>query len=192
MMAPGGMQGYTSLPNGGAIYAYPMRYMIKNGWFSFGGDFKIKDAMGMECLDVRGALFTNNMTMRDIFNGMELASIHPEFRIGMPHFKVHRNGIHYATIKQKFHMLKYEFEIDMVDGSQMRVNGNWTGYSFQFQRAGKLVASVGREFFSVRDVFGVEILPGEDNVLILCCVIVIDKSVNHQPNQQQQNIGFQF
>jgi uncharacterized protein YxjI len=166
--------------------------MIKNRWFDYGGDFDIKDANGVRCFDVRGALFTGNMFLTDAFNGWELATIHPEMRIGMPHFKIFRNGVHTATIKQKFHLLKSEFEIDMVDGNVVKVHGDWSGYQFTFDRGGKLVASVGRELFSIRDVFGVEILPGEDNVLMLCCVIVIDKCVNYQPQQPGfQQPGFQ-
>jgi len=163
-----------------------MRYQIKNGWFNIGEDFNIRDANGRECFQVRGAFFTSKMLMMDIFNGFELASIHPQFSIGMPHYKIHRNGVHYATVKQKFHMMSYEFEVDMVDGSEMRVKGDWSGYNFQFTRNGKVTASVGRQFFSSQDVFGIEILPGEDNIMILCAVIIIDKCVNGQQQQQQQ------
>jgi len=83
-------------------------------------------------------------------------------------------------------MMTYEFEVDMVDGSEMRVKGDWRGYSFQFLRNGQVTASVGRQFFSSQDVFGIEILPGEDNIMILCAVIIIDKCVNGQQQQQQQ------
>jgi len=183
----GGFQPYVSMPNGGAIFQYPMRYQIKNRWFDLGGDFVIKDAVGNDCFDVRGAMFTGTMFLKDMFNGWELANIQPEFRLGMPHFKIHRNGIHVATIKQKFHIMKSEFEIDMINGDIMKVHGDWTGYSFTFDRSGRAVANVGREMFSIRDVFGIEIQPGEDNVLILCCVVVIDKCVNSQ--QQQPNQG---
>jgi len=182
-------QGYSSLPNGGAIFQYPMRYQIKNNWFNYGGDFMIKDAVGRDCFEVRGALFTSKMVLYDIYNRFELATIHPQFNLGMPHFKIHRNGVHYATIKQKYHMMSYSFEVDMIDGSEVNVKGDWSGYNFQFIRNGRLTASVGREFFNASDVFGVEVLPGEDNVMIICAVIVIDQCVN---NQQQQMGGMQM
>jgi uncharacterized protein YxjI len=48
-------------------------------------------------------------------------------------------------------------------------------HEYAFVRDGQPVAYVSQQWFSFTDTYGVEVLPGTDDVLILACAVVIDE-----------------
>ena len=47
-------------------------------------------------------------------------------------------------------------------------------HEYQFERDGAKVAEVSKRWFRVRDTYGVEVAPGENDVLILAAAAVLD------------------
>ncbi len=47
-------------------------------------------------------------------------------------------------------------------------------YEYTFERASGVVATVSKKWALVADTYGVDIIPGEDDVLILACTVVIE------------------
>jgi uncharacterized protein YxjI len=49
-----------------------------------------------------------------------------------------------------------------------------------------VVATVSKQWFSLTDTYGVDIAPGEDDVLILSSVLALDLAEDREREQQQQ------
>jgi uncharacterized protein YxjI len=57
----------------------------------------------------------------------------------------------------------------------MEVKGNIVDHEFKFERDGDKAAEVSKRWFRVRDTYGVEVAPGQDDALILACTVCIDQ-----------------
>jgi len=189
-----GQRVYVSQPDGSTIFRQTMRYQIREKWFSLGGDCSIKDANGFDAFKAKGEPFSwgLQLSFRDAYSNRELAHVHEKIRLGMPHFEIYRSGVLYATIKQRFSLTEYKFEIDMatpMNGQDLMVKGDWFGLEFDFWRGGRLAATISKRFFTVVDTYGVEIAAGEDNILLLAAATVIEKCC-HDHRQKNPTISF--
>jgi uncharacterized protein YxjI len=68
---------------------------------------------------------------------------------------------------------RYSIEVD--GGDDLEVKGNIVDHEFEFERGGNTVAEVSKRWFRVRDSYGIEIAPGQDDALILTAAICIDQ-----------------
>ena len=60
------------------------------------------------------------------------------------------------------------------DGPDLRVQGNIVDHEYTIEQDGAKVAEVSKRWFRVRDTYGVEVAPGENDVLILAITAVVD------------------
>jgi uncharacterized protein YxjI len=56
----------------------------------------------------------------------------------------------------------------------MHAKGNMVDHEYEIERDGRAVATVSKRWFRVRDTYGVEIAPGEDDALVLAITVCID------------------
>ena len=54
------------------------------------------------------------------------------------------------------------------------MEGNFLDREYTFTRAGEVIATVSKKWFSWTDTYGVDVAEGEDDVLILASAVVID------------------
>ena len=63
----------------------------------------------------------------------------------------------------------------LVEGApDLRVQGNIVDHEYAIEREGQRVAEVSKRWFRVRDTYGVEVAPGENDILVLATAAVID------------------
>ena len=53
-------------------------------------------------------------------------------------------------------------------------DGDFWEHEYEFTRHGRPVARVSKRFFSWTDTYGIDVAPGEDDVLVLASAVVID------------------
>jgi len=53
--------------------------------------------------------------------------------------------------------------------------GDFWDHEYSFARHGQTVARVSKAYFSWTDSYGIEVSPGEDDVLIVAAAVVIDQ-----------------
>jgi uncharacterized protein YxjI len=149
---------------------------MKQKFFSLGGQFNIKDESGVDVFVVTGAVFTfgHQLTFSDM-EGNQLAFIKQKVFSWGPTYEIYRNGELYAVIKKElFTFFKHVFTVDIPGPDDLVAEGDFLDLEFSFTRHGEPVAQVSRKFFSFGDTYGVDIQPGEDDVLILASTVVID------------------
>jgi uncharacterized protein YxjI len=71
--------------------------------------------------------------------------------------------------------LRDRFSIDVEDGDDMEAKGNIVDHEYKIERKGDQVAEISRRWFRVRDSYGVEIAPGQDDALLLAITVCIDQ-----------------
>jgi uncharacterized protein YxjI len=62
----------------------------------------------------------------------------------------------------------------LEDGPDLHAQGNIVDHEYTIERDGAKVAEVSKRWFRIRDSYGVEIAPGENDILILAMAAVID------------------
>ena len=88
--------------------------------------------------------------------------------------KIEREGDTVATIKKALITpLRDRFAIDLEDGGELSAKGNIVDHEYEIERDGHKVAEVSKRWFRVRDTYGVEVAPGENDVLILASTAVV-------------------
>jgi uncharacterized protein YxjI len=153
-----------------------MRYQTKQKWFSLGEDFAIRDETGQPVYQVDGRAFSlgNRLSFQDM-QGQELAFIAQKLLTWGPTYEITRRGELVAVVKKSlFTFLRCEFTVDVPGPGDLVAEGNLWDREYTFSRQGQSVARVSKGFFSLADTYGIEIEPGEDGILILCAVVVID------------------
>jgi uncharacterized protein YxjI len=76
--------------------------------------------------------------------------------------------------KAKISPLRERWHVKLEDGPDLHVHGNIVDHEYTIERDGAKVAEVSKRWFRIRDTYGVEVFPGENDVLILATAAVID------------------
>ena len=154
-----------------------VHYQMRQRLFSIGDDFWIETDTGQRAYKVDGKALRLRKTL--IFedpDGRELAKIQER----MLHIKDSMeiegpDGNRMALVKKAMITpLRERWIAKVEDGPDLHTHGNIVDHEYTIERDGDKVAEVSKRWFRVRDTYGVEVFPGEDDVLILAIVAVID------------------
>ena len=154
-----------------------MRYMMKQKILSWGDDFKIRDESGRDVFYVDGKVFSfgDKLSFRDA-RGNELAVIDQKLLSVGPTYEIYRGGRLAAVVKKKlFTLLRNKFTVDVPGPDDLEAQGDFINKDYTFTRGGRTVAEVSKKWFRMGDTYGIDIAPGEDDVLILASAVVIDQ-----------------
>lgn len=116
--------------------------------------FELKDAAGNLLILIRKKLFAMRDTM-EIEDGRGLAAkVRPAF----------------------FSPLRHRYEIDLADGERLEATGNFTDKNWELTNGnGQVIGRISRQWFRVRDTYGVEVAPGADDPLVIAIAVCIDR-----------------
>ncbi len=153
------------------------RYQMRQRMFSIGDDFVIQNAQGQpafrvdgKALRIRSTLFFETMQGQQLYKIQErmvrvrdsMSILRPD---GSPAAKVHN-----ALITP----LRDRWQIDIPGGAGLSTKGNIVNHEYRIEQGGRPVATVSKQWFRIRDSYGVDIAPGQDDALILAICTVID------------------
>ena len=163
------------------------RYKLQRKLFSIGEDFWIENEQGEEMFKVDGkALSLRETFVLEDKNGTELLTVEAKLIAVRPTMKIERQGQLYATVTKKLlTFLHQHYTIQVEGGVTYEAEGNMTNHEYEVQSSGAAVAQISREWFSVRDSFGVAVAPDQDAVLILAAAICIDEISEQQREQHR-------
>jgi len=153
-----------------------MRYVLKEKLFSFGDDFRIKNDAGDDVFFVDGKVFTirDKLSFQDM-SGRELAFIRQKLLAWGPTYEIYRDDQLAAVVKKHlFTLFRCEFTVDVPGPDDLEATGSLLDREYTFRRGNREIAQVSKRWFSWTDTYGVDIGPGEDDVLILASAVVID------------------
>jgi uncharacterized protein YxjI len=153
-----------------------MRYVVQERFFHLGEDFDITDEQGHPVLRVDGKVLSlhNTLIVRDT-RGAEVARVERQLLSFRPTYHVTCQGQEVAEVrKHLFSPFGDRFTIDVPGPDDLEVTGSLLEHDYSIQRGGRTVAVVSKAWLSVTETYGVDIAPGEDDVLILTSVLALD------------------
>jgi uncharacterized protein YxjI len=143
---------------------------------SWGDDFSIKDADGQEVYYIDGKVFSfgNKLSIKDR-NGAELAQINQKLLSLGPQYEIVSGGETVAVVrKHLFTPFRARFSVDVPGPDDLEATGDFLDHEYVFERSGRVVARVSKKWFSLADIYAVDIEEGQDDVLVLAAAVVID------------------
>jgi uncharacterized protein YxjI len=152
------------------------RYLMRQKLFALGDDFTIRDDAGRDAFFVDGKVFSigNQLRFRDM-SGNELAFIRQKLFSWGPTYEITRDGQVAAVVEKKlFTMFACRFTVDVPGPDDIEARGDFLDQEYAFTRGGRQIAQISKQWFSISDTYGVEIAPGEDDILLLASTVVID------------------
>lgn len=145
--------------------------------FAIGDDFWIETEDGRRAYKVDGkALRIRSTFVLETPSGDELLKIQERKLRVRDTMEVEHDGETVATIKKALvSPLRDRFAIDIENDGELSAKGNIVDHEYEIERDGQTVAEVSKRWFRVRDTYGIEVAPGEDDVLVLAATVCIDE-----------------
>jgi uncharacterized protein YxjI len=154
------------------------RYQMREKLLSIGDDSWIEDEDGRRAFKVNGkALRVRKTLVIEDPQGRELAKIQDRpVRVRDVMEIEGPDGSSLATVKKAMITpLRDRFSIDVAGGTELSAHGNIVEHEFEIEADGTKVAEVSKKWFRVRDTYGVEVAPGQNDALILAITVCIDQ-----------------
>ncbi len=155
----------------------PTRYQMREKLISIGQDSYIEDANGQKVFHVDGKVMRVRDTLffKDM-QGNQLAKIQErKLRIKDTMEIEGPDGERLAMVKKALiSPLRERWVAKIGDGPDLDVQGNIVDHEYKIKAGRHKVAEVSKRWFRVRDTYGVEIAPEQNDILILAITVAID------------------
>lgn len=154
------------------------RYQMREKLVDIGDDFWIEDEHGERAFKVDGkAIRVRNTLILEDAGGREVAKIQERIARVRDTLEIEGpDGDTIATIhKAMVAPLRDRYRISVAGGEDLEAQGNIVDHEYEITADGKKVAEVSKRWFRVRDTYGVEVAPGQDDALVLAITVGIDQ-----------------
>lgn len=162
-----------------------MRYAVREKLFSIGDDFWITDERGDQAFLVNGKVLTLRQTVQiEDPGGRVLVTVRKKLVAMHETMEIEQDGAVAATVRQALvSPLHHRSVVDLADGSRLEVAGHVLDKEFEITAGGQVLARISRAWFRLRDTYGVEVAPGQDDVLVLAIAVALDRI--HEDDEQR-------
>ncbi|HZO76939.1 MAG TPA: LURP-one-related family protein [Solirubrobacteraceae bacterium] len=145
--------------------------------FAIGDDFWIETDGGQRAYKINGkALRIRETFILESPSGEELLKIQEKKLRIRDTMNIERDGETVATVKKALITpLRDRFAIELSDGGELTAKGNIVDHEYKIERDGETVAEVSKRWFRVRETYGIEVAPGENDALLLAATVCIDE-----------------
>ena len=153
------------------------KYRMREKMFSIGDDYWIETDSGERAFKVDGkALRIRDTLALETPAGDEVFTIQEKKLSIRDKMEIERGGTTVATVKKALvSPLRDRFSIEVAGGEDMEAKGNIVDHEYKIERGGDKIAEVSKRWFRVRDTYGIEIAPDQDDALILAVTVCIDQ-----------------
>jgi uncharacterized protein YxjI len=153
------------------------RYQMRQRMISIGDDYVIENDRGERVFKLDGkALRIRKTIVFEDMDGNALCKIQERMLHIKDSMEIETpDGDRIAMVKKAMITpLRERWVAHIEGGPDLHTKGNIVDHEYTIERDGDKVAEVSKRWFRVRDTYGVEVFPGENDVLILAIVAVID------------------
>jgi uncharacterized protein YxjI len=153
-----------------------VRYVIRERFFHLGEDSDITDDAGQPVYVVDGKVFSlRGLLIVSDTSGIEVARVERKLVALMATYEIALSSGRTAELRKvPFTPFRQRFTIDVSDGGELEMAGNLLQHDFAISRDGATVATVSKQWVSLTQTYGVDVAPGEDDVLVLASVLALD------------------
>jgi uncharacterized protein YxjI len=153
-------------------------YQMRQKMVAIGDDFWIENDRGEKVYKVDGkALRVRQTLILEDARGQELYKIQERMLRVKDSMEVEdARGQRVAMVKKALITpIRERWSVNVRGGPDLEVQGNILDHEYSIGEGRDRVAQVSKKWFRLRDTYGVEIDPGQDDALILAIAICIDE-----------------
>lgn len=166
-------QEHATFGRGGAATHYQMRQRLA----SIGQDYNIENDRGERAFHIDGkALRVRQTVLFQDPQGHDLCKIQERMVRVKDTMEIEGpNGESLATVKKALITpVRERWTVKVGAGPDMEIQGNIVDHEYTVNADGHKVAEVSKKWFRVADTYGVEIEPGQNDVVILAATVAVD------------------
>jgi uncharacterized protein YxjI len=152
-------------------------YKMRERMISIGDDFFIENQEGDRVFKVNGKALRVRETLDfEDLHGHELCKIQERMMRIKDSMEIEGpRGEKLAVVKKAMIApLRDRWVVKIGDGPDLDVQGNVLDHEYSIEAGRNKIAEVSKRWFRISDVYGVEIEPGQNDVLILAVTVAID------------------
>ncbi|HEY6798230.1 MAG TPA: LURP-one-related family protein [Kineosporiaceae bacterium] len=156
-------------------------YRMRQKLVSIGDDYWIEDDEGRRVFKVDGKALRVRKTLDfEDTQGNKLLKIQERMLRVRDTMEIEDpDGRTVATVKKALVTpLRERMAVTVAGGPDLTVHGNILDHEYSIEAQGATVAEVSKRWFRIADTYGVEIAPGQNEVLLLAVTAVIDSMVD--------------
>jgi uncharacterized protein YxjI len=153
-------------------------YKMREKMVSIGDDFWIENDRGEKEYKVDGkAVRVRNTLIFQDRSGRELAKIQERMLRIKDNMEIEGPGGGQMAMVKKVLIapLRGRWTVKIKGGPDLELKGNILDHEYTIGEGRTKVAEVSKKWFRLRDTYGVEIEPGQDDILILAATVCIDQ-----------------
>jgi uncharacterized protein YxjI len=79
------------------------------------------------------------------------------------------------------------YTIDVPGPNDLEVTGSLLEHEYTIKRDGAVVATVSKRWISLTETYGVDIAPGEDDLVILTTILALDLAEDRERTEHQEH-----
>jgi uncharacterized protein YxjI len=148
---------------------------MREKFFSIGDDSWIETADGAKAFKVDGKA----MRIRDTFvlkdaRGQELATIQERKLHIRDTMAIERDGRKVAEVHRRLVGFRDRLKVDLAGGDELKVHGNLVDHEYTIKGPSGEVAEISKKWFRIRESYGVDVAPGQDDALILAITVAVE------------------
>jgi uncharacterized protein YxjI len=170
-----------------------MKYQVREKIFRLGEDNDILNEAGQPALQVDGKVLTlRGLMLVNDLAGTEVGRVSRKLVSLMATYDITLASGVTAELHQRFSgPFHPKWTLSVTGGTDMEMTGNFAGHDFILTENGQTVATVSKAWISLADSYGVDIVEGQNDLLILCAVLALeaeqDRSSEH--NRGEGELG---
>ncbi len=166
------------------------RYKIRQNLISIGDDFWIENEAGQKVFKVDGKVLRIRKTLVfEDMNGDTLCQIKERLLTIKDTMVVEdANGKDLAVIKKALIApLRDKWDVKVKNGPDLVVQGNILDHEYSIKQGWSKVAEISKKWFRLTDTYGVEIDPGQNDILILAVAVAIDMMAHDDDKKDKKD-----
>ena len=163
-----------------------MRYLVQEKIFSIGDDFWVTDEQGNRVFLVDGKA----LRLRETFelkdgSGAVVATVRKKMLSIHDTMEIERDGAVIARVQKAIiSPLHHRSVIELAGGGELEAVGNILDKEFEIRSGGTVLAHISRSWFRMRDTYGVDVAPGQDDALLLAIAVCLDR-IHHDEEEKR-------
>ncbi len=157
------------------------RYLMREKLLTLRDNYHIENDQRQRVFQVDGKLLRlrDTLLFKDM-QGHELLKIQEKWLRGRHTMNIHRGNEVAASVHEAFvEVARDRYQIRIPRAPDLLAHGNILDHEYVIERDNWKIAEISKKWFRVADTYGVEIGPGEDDILILAITVVIDQMAHH-------------
>ena len=146
------------------------RYQMREKLVSIGDDFWIEDENGDRVFKVDGKAMRvrDTLVIEDRLGNTLCKTQERKLRVKDTVEIENSDGKNLATVKKAIiSPVRHRFSVKFAGDQDLEIKGNILDHEYKIEAGRSTVAEVSKKWFRVRDTYGVEVAPGQNDALIL-------------------------